>query len=120
MRCAEAWHTGGWRGKEGLSAWAWDAGVYNADREDYMAQKLQQLQRRGHDVVMSVGEAHVKGLRSLLGANTAVDVMGTMQQNSQGKEHDMLQLSVNVAMEVMQQSNKQDSQSNGQSTSHAT
>ena len=97
---------------------------YNADREDYMAQKLQQLQRQGYNVVMPVGEAHVKGLQSRLGANTAVDVMGTMQQNnqqnSQSKEHDISQLSVNAAMEAMQQSNKQDSQSSGQSTSHAT
>ena len=68
---------------------------YNADREDYMAQKLQQLQRRGYDVVMPVGEAHVKGLQSRLGASVVVDTMGTMQQNnqqnSQSKEHDMLQ-----------------------------
>ena len=64
---------------------------YNADREDYMAQQLHQLKQQGYNVVMPVGEAHVKGLQSRLGANTAVDVMGTMQQNSQGKEHDMLQ-----------------------------
>ena len=45
--------------------------------------------------MMPVGEAHVKGLQSRLGVNTAVDVMGTMQQNSQqnsqSKEHDMSQ-----------------------------
>ena len=97
---------------------------YNADREDYMAQKLQQLQRQGYNVVMPVGEAHVKGLQSRLGANTAVDVMGTMQQNnqqnSQSKEHDILQLSVNAEMEARQQNNQQNSQSNGQSTSRAT
>ena len=97
---------------------------YNADREDYMAQKLQQLQRQGYNVVMPVGEAHVKGLQSRLGASVVVDTMGTMQQNnqqnSQSKEHDILQLSVNAEMEARQQNNQQNSQSNGQSTSRAT
>ena len=93
---------------------------YNVDREDYMAQQLHQLKQQGYNVVMPVREAHVKGLQSRLGADVVVDTMGTMQQNSQGKEHDISQLSVNAAMEAMQQSNKQDSQSNGQSTSHAT
>ena len=97
---------------------------YNADREDYMARQLTKLKQQGYNVVMPVGEAHVKGLQSRLVVNTAVDVMGTMQQNnqqnSQSKEHDISQLSVNAAMEARQQSNKQDSQSSGQSTSHAT
>ena len=56
---------------------------YNADREDYMAQKLQQLQRQGYNVVMPVGEAHVKGLQARLNANAAMETMrGMIQQNN--------------------------------------
>ena len=67
---------------------------YNADREDHMAQQLAHLAQQGYNVVMPVGEAHVHGLQA--------------------------RLSANAVMEIMQQSNKQDTQSNGQSTPHAT
>ena len=67
---------------------------YSTDREDHMAQQLAHLAQQGYNVVMPVGEAHVHGLQA--------------------------RLSANAVMEIMQQSNEQDSQSNGQSTPHAT
>ena len=56
---------------------------YNADREDYMVQKLHQLQRQGYNVVMPVGEAHVRELQARLSVNAAMEAMrNIMQQNN--------------------------------------
>ncbi len=41
---------------------------YNKDRENHMAQQLAQLKQQGYDVIMPVGEMHVRRLQVQLGA----------------------------------------------------
>ena len=55
---------------------------YNADREDHMAQQIHQLRRQGYDVVLPVGEAHVKGLQARLREEAAMEAMQSMMQRS--------------------------------------